>query len=161
MKKSLRILSMVLAVVMIFGSMSVLGSAYDKYKGNDLTTNDVSFDDVDIPNFSVDQYASMALDEVDRMLAEAQINLDIYIGKLNLSSIDGTVKSINDLLASAAVQNLLGAGLLGDAAGIVDAVDPTATSTFSGTFSISSASSKVLSTIIPAAERKPAYSISM
>ncbi len=123
MKKSLRILSMVLAVVMIFGSMSVLGSAYDKYKGNDLTTNDVSFDDVDIPNFSVDQYASMALDEVDRMLAEAQINLDIYIGKLNLSSIDGTVKSINDLLASAAVQNLLGAGLLGDAAGIVDAVD--------------------------------------
>ena len=76
MKKSLRILSLVLAVVMIFGTMSVMGSAYSAYKGDGVT---LQYDDVDIPSFSVDQYASMALDEVDRMLADAQINVDIYI----------------------------------------------------------------------------------
>lgn len=125
MKKSLRILSMVLAVVMIFGSMSVMASAYAKYKGNDITTSDVGFDDVDIPTFTVDQYASMALDELDRMLAKANLDLDIYIGRLSLTSVDGTVKSINDLLGSAAVQNLLDAQLLGDAAAIVPAVEHT------------------------------------
>lgn len=123
MKKSLRILSMILAVVMIFGSMSVIGSAYAKYRGNDLSDSDVTYDDVDIPNFTVDQYASMALDRLDQLLAEMHINLDIYIGQLNLESIDGTVTSINALLASAAVQNLLNAGLLGDAAALVPAVE--------------------------------------
>ncbi|MBR6702158.1 MAG: hypothetical protein IKI78_03340, partial [Clostridia bacterium] len=126
MKKSLRILSMVLAVVMIFGSMSVMAYARTEYKGNNIN---LRFDDVDIPTFSVDQYATMALDEVDRMLAEAKINLDIYIGKLNLSSIDGTVDSINELLSGAAVQNLLNAGLLGDAAAIKPAIDATIANT--------------------------------
>ena len=118
MKKSLRILSLVLAVVMIFGTMSVMGSAYSAYKGDGVT---LQYDDVDIPSFSVDQYASMALDEVDRMLADAQINVDIYIGKLNLSSIDGTVASINELLDS--VSGLVTSGVLGHASKLVDAVN--------------------------------------
>ncbi len=118
MKKSLRILSLVLAVVMIFGTMSVMGSAYSAYKGDGVT---LQYDDVDIPSFSVDQYASMALDEVDRMLADAQINVDIYIGKLNLSSIDGTVASINELLDQ--VSGLVTSGVLGHAQKLVDAVN--------------------------------------
>ncbi len=118
MKKSLRIISLVLTVVMILGSVSVAASAapnswdskgYKTYRiqnGAGLT-----FDDANQPNYTTDQYASMALDEVDRMLAEEQLVVDIYIGTLNLSSVDGTVQSVNSLLDS--VGNLLDLGLLG------------------------------------------------
>lgn len=116
MKKSLRILSLVLSVVLIMGSMSVLGSAYSAYKG----VGNVTFDDANIATFTTDQYASMALDEVDRMLAKEQIVVDIYVGTLNLSSVDGTVTSINSLLES--VGSLLNAGLLGDASVLTTAV---------------------------------------
>lgn len=108
MKKSLRILSLVLAVVMVMGSMSVLASAYAPYRGSGVT---LSYDDVDIPTFSTDQYASMALDALDKLLAEKHLVVDIYIGTLDLSSIDGTVTSVKQLIASVeSILNLLGDG---------------------------------------------------
>ena len=111
MKKSLRILSLVLAVVMVMGSMSVLASAYAPYRGDNVT---LTYDDVDIPSFSVDQYASMALDALDKLLAEKHLVVDIYIGTLDLSSINGTVQSVKQLIAQ--VENIL--GLLGDGASL-------------------------------------------
>lgn len=110
MKKSTRILTILLACMMFFSSFTVLGSAYQAYK-DDAITNGLGYNDVDAATFTLEQYASMGLDEVDRMLAKEQISLNIYIGTLDLSSISGTIKSVEDLLAS--VSTLL--PLLGDA----------------------------------------------
>ncbi len=122
MKKSLRILSLILAVVMVMGSMSVMASAYASgyvaYRGD---SANVTYDDVDIPKFSVDQYASMALDAVDKLLAEKHLVVDIYIGTLDLSSVDGTVNSIRQLIAS--VRNIM--GLLGDGVLLKGALEST------------------------------------
>ena len=106
MKKSIRILSLLMAFAMLIGSFSVMGSAYEAYKDSA-----VSYNDVDAPEFTTEQYASMALDELDRMLLKEKIELDIYIGKLDLGSVDTTLASVVSLVAS--VQNLL--PLLGDA----------------------------------------------
>ena len=122
MKKSLRILSLILAVVMVMGSMSVMASAYASgyvaYRGDSAS---VTYDDVDIPKFSVDQYASMALDALDKLLAEQHLVVDIYIGTLDLSSVDGTINSIRQLIAS--VRNIM--GLLGDGVLLKGALEST------------------------------------
>lgn len=109
MKKSIRILSLLMAFAMLIGSFSVMGNAYEAYKDSA-----VKYNDVDSPEFTTEQYASMGLDEVDRMLLKEKIVLDIYIGTLNLGSIDTTLTSVEELLNS--VQNLL--PLLGDAGAI-------------------------------------------
>lgn len=109
MKKSIRILSLLMAFAMLIGSFSVMGNAYEAYKDSA-----VKYNDVDSPEFTTEQYASMALDEVDRMLLKEKIVLDIYIGTLDLGSIDTTLGSVEELLTSA--QNLL--PLLGDASAI-------------------------------------------
>lgn len=108
MKKSTRMLAILMAMVMLFSSFAVVGNAYEAYKGDAIKD---SYDDVDSPVFTLEQYASMALDEVDRMLAEEQIVVDIYIGTLDLSSVSGTIASLEELLTS--VSSLL--PLLGDA----------------------------------------------
>lgn len=111
MKKSLRILSLVLAIVLAAGSMSVMGYAYDAYRG---TGASVVYDDVDTAALTIDQYASMALDEVDRMLAEENLVVDVYIGTLDLSDVNTTLSSVVSLVNS--VGTLLNTGLLGDQA---------------------------------------------
>lgn len=115
MKKSIRILSLLMAFAMLIGSFSVMGSAYAPYKDSA-----VSYNDVDAPEFTTEQYASMALDELDRMLLREKIELDIYIGKLDLGSVDTTLASVVSLVAS--VQNLL--PLLGDASALPDYIEP-------------------------------------
>lgn len=107
MKKSTRILTILLACMMFFSSFTVLGSAYQAYKDDAIT----NYDDVDAATFTLEQYASMGLDEVDRMLAKEQISLNIYIGTLDMGSISGTIASVENLLES--VSTLL--PLLGDA----------------------------------------------
>ncbi|MBQ2847762.1 MAG: hypothetical protein IJE74_05840 [Clostridia bacterium] len=115
MKKSIRILSLLMAFAMLIGSFSVMGNAYQAYKDSA-----VSYNDVDAPEFTTEQYASMGLDEVDRMLLKEKIELDIYIGKLDLGSIDTTLASVVSLVAS--VQNLL--PLLGDASALPTYIEP-------------------------------------
>lgn len=95
MKKSTRILSLLMALMMLLGTFSVLGSAYQEYKGTA-----VNFDDIDAATFTTEQYASMGLDEVDRMLAEEQLSVYIYIGTLDVTSIDNAVASVESLLDS-------------------------------------------------------------
>lgn len=95
-----------MAFAMLVGSFSVMGSAYSAYRGDAVTYNDV-----DAATFTTEQYASMGFDEVDRMLAEEQLNLYIYIGSLDLTSVDNAIASVEELLDS--VSNLL--TMLGDA----------------------------------------------
>ncbi len=118
MKKSIRILSLLMAFAMLIGSFSVLGNAYAPYKDSA-----VKYNDVDAPEFTSEQYASMALDELDRMLLKEKMELDIYIGKLDLGSVDTTLASVVSLVAS--VQNLL--PLLGDAKDLPQYIEPIAT----------------------------------
>lgn len=109
MKKSIRILSILMAFAMLIGNFSVMGSAYHAYKGEAIQG---IYNDVDSPEFSLDQYASMALDEVDRMLAKEQLKLDLLgLLKLDLTSIDATITSVLDFLNTGA--SLI--PLLGDA----------------------------------------------
>ena len=115
MKKSIRILSLLMAFAMLIGSFSVLGNAYAPYKDAA-----VKYNDVDAPEFTTEQYASMALDELDRMLLKEKMELDIYIGKLDLGSVDTTLDSVVSLVAS--VQNLL--PLLGDAGALPQYIEP-------------------------------------
>lgn len=115
MKKSIRVLSILMAFAMLIGSFSVMGNAYQAYKDSA-----VSYNDVDAPEFTTEQYASMGLDEVDRMLAKEKIELDIYIGKLDLGSIDTALASVVSLVGS--VQNLL--PLLGDASALPTYITP-------------------------------------
>ncbi len=116
MKKSTRILAILMAFAMLIGSFSVMGSAYEAYKGSAIAGK---YNDIDVPVFSTEQHASMALDEVDRMLAKEQIYLNIYIGELDLASVNTTVTSVGSLLSK--VSSLL--PLLGDAADLnIDAI---------------------------------------
>lgn len=96
MKKSIRILSILMAFAMLIGNFSVMGSAYHAYKGSAIVDD---YNDVDSPEFTLDQYASMALDEVDRMLAKEQMVLDLLgLLTLDLSSIDSTIASVLSFL---------------------------------------------------------------
>lgn len=109
MKKSTRILAFLMAFAMLIGSFSVMGSAYEAYKGAAIKN---SYNDIDTPVFTTEQAATMALDEVDRMLAKEQIYLNIYVGELDLRSVNYAITSIDNLLTKAS--SLL--GLLGSAA---------------------------------------------
>ncbi len=103
LKKSIRILSILMAFAMLIGSFSVMGSAYQAYKGEAI--NDAKYyDDVDKPVFTLEQYASMGLDEVDRMLAKEQLELDLFgLLYLDLTSIDATIGSVEDFIGTSEV----------------------------------------------------------
>lgn len=88
MKKSTRILAVLMAFAMLIGSFSVVGSAYQAYKGEAIKD---SYNDIDTPTFTTEQYASMGLDELDRMLAEENMFLNVYVGSLDLRSVDSTL----------------------------------------------------------------------
>ncbi len=103
MKKFQRILAVLLAFVMLTGIVSVTGSAYQAYKDEAILTANggKGYNDIDAPMFTLEQYASIALDEVDRMLAKEQLGeLDIYVGTINLNSIDGALTSVVELFGN-------------------------------------------------------------
>ncbi len=117
MKKSTRILAILMAFAMLIGSFSVMGSAYQEYKGDAIASQ---YNDVDAVDFTLEQYASMGLDELDRMLAKEKMVLDIYIGTLDLGSVNTTFTSVISLVGS--VETLL--PLLGDASALPSYIVP-------------------------------------
>lgn len=117
MKKSTRILAILMAFAMLLGSFSVMGSAYQAYKGDAIKDQ---YNDVDAVEFTLEQSASMALDELDRMLAKEQMVVDVFIGTLDLSDVNTTLTSVLSLVSS--VETLL--PLLGDAASLPSFVTP-------------------------------------
>lgn len=117
MKKSTRILAILMAFAMLLGSFSVMGSAYQAYKGEAIIGQ---YNDVDAVDFTTEQYASMALDELDRMLAKEKMVVDVFIGTLDISSVDTTLASVKSLVGS--VESLL--PLLGDASSLPSFIVP-------------------------------------
>ncbi len=98
-----------MAFVMLIGSFSVMGSAYQAYKGTAIAGQ---YNDVDTPEFTIEQYASMALDELDRMLAKEQIKLNLLgMLDLDLTSVDAAIGSVLSFLETGSAL----IGMLGDA----------------------------------------------
>lgn len=108
--RNARLLSVILAIVMIFGSISVgVTAAHAPYLDGALTDN---YNTIDQVTLTEAQQASLLLDKIDRALADANIVIDVsVVGTLNLTSIDNALSSIysvtgNILFSSATVGDL-------------------------------------------------------
>ncbi|MCR4616245.1 MAG: FIVAR domain-containing protein [Clostridiales bacterium] len=126
MSKTKRIISFLLAAVMVFSITSVgVNAKYAGYKDGSVT----NYDAVDKPILTTEQYASMALDEVDRILAKENVIIPIkYEGlidyTLDFSSIDKAFDSIKGVWGVASsvvsmmgdIQNLNVSAVAGDGA---------------------------------------------
>ena len=97
MSKSKKLLSILLAVVMVFSTFAVGASAaYADYKDDAIT----SYDSIDQPVFTTEQLASIALDAIDAMLADLETNsfkIPVLNVTLNFSSIDVALDSLEDI----------------------------------------------------------------
>lgn len=113
MSNAKRFLSVVLAMIMVLSTLVVGASAYSAYKGDDIKGQ---YNKLDKPVLTTDQYASAAVDELDRMLGKEQIKLDksdLYgIGSLDLTSVDATMKSVYDFVSGRTFETFK--GMLGD-----------------------------------------------
>ncbi len=117
MKKSTKLLSVLLAVLMIFSSMSVMASAYTKeYKTSEAVKALNGYNEIDtVTRLSVDVRADMILDWLDEMLAGLNIKQDLSIlGTLDATSIDSALNSIVEIVGGSTFGFAGGIGLLGD-----------------------------------------------
>ena len=96
MKKTTKLLCILLAFVMMSSSLAVGASAYQAYN------TPVGYNSIGKPIYTYEQTCSMLLDFIDAKLFEANINetLDAKVTKikLNLTSIDNTFQSLTDIL---------------------------------------------------------------
>ncbi len=122
MKKSTKLLSVILAVVMIFSTMSVMAfAAKTEYQTSDnLTALDAYSPDGAVTRLSTEERMSVVFDFLDVTLAAANINMgEVFsVGKLKLvidlrsvNALCGTIDSAQALLNSGTVKLL--SGLLG------------------------------------------------
>ncbi len=120
MKKAKRILSFLMAIVIMSSFLSVVASAKASYKDGAILSS--QYDDHDKPSFTVDQCSSMTLDFLDKMLKDmndkdGSLIIDTgIIGVLNLSSIDNALDSIFGLTSGSLWSTAQ--GLLGDLGGL-------------------------------------------
>ena len=112
MSNAKRFLSVILAIIMVCSTLVIGASAeYFAYKNEAITT----YNKLDEPVLTTEQYASAAMDEVDRMLNEEQLKFtreDIVVGDVYLTSINETMDSVY-LLVNGPLFNSL-KGMLGD-----------------------------------------------
>lgn len=122
MKKSSKLLSVILAVVMIFSTMSVMAfAAKTNYRsGEELTALDAYSPDGAVTRLSTEERMSVVFDFLDVTLAAANINMgEVFsVGSLKLNidlrsvnALCGTIDNVKSLLNSGAVKLL--SGLLG------------------------------------------------
>ena len=94
MRNSKRILSVLLAMLMVCSTLALgANAAYSEYKDSNIT----AYDSIDKPVFTAAQLASVALDEVDRMLMEmdsTSIKVPIINVTIDYSSIDKALDSL-------------------------------------------------------------------
>ena len=91
MKQSTKLLSLVLALVMAFSCMSVIGNAV-------LVKSEVKWDNIDDAKLTAEQVADLALDLVDNDLLASIEPIDLSIlGELRLNKIDYICEDISDL----------------------------------------------------------------
>ncbi len=98
MRQSKKLLSVLLAVIMVFSTVAIAANAYAPWKDEAIADQ---YNSLDKPVLTTEQLASAALDEVDRMLNEEQILLtadDIFVGTLDATSIDAALDSIQTIL---------------------------------------------------------------
>ncbi len=98
MRQSKKLLSVLLAVIMVFSTVAVAASASAPWKDEAIAGQ---YNSLDKPVLTTEQYATAALDEVDRMLNEEQILLtadDIFVGTLDATSIDAALDSVQTIL---------------------------------------------------------------
>lgn len=106
MKQSTKLLSLVLALVMAFSCMTVIGNAA-------LVKSEVSWDNIDDADLTPEQVADLALDLVDNDLLAGMETIDLSIvGELRLDSIDHICADIGELTGGFVWS--IGKGLLGD-----------------------------------------------
>ncbi len=97
MSKSKKLISMFLAMIMVFSTFAIGASAqYAEYKDENIT----KYDSIDKPVFTSAQLASIALDAIDGMLAdmdETSIKIPVLNATINYSSIDAALDSLADI----------------------------------------------------------------
>lgn len=122
MKKSTRIISLLLAFMMMMGTMSVAASAYHAdYLDSAITDQYNSIDKVEL---ELEQKASILLDQLDVMLQKEDIYIDIpLIGSIDLRSTDAALNSIYSLTGNW----LFGDLIVGDLGVLEDSRDEIAT----------------------------------
>ena len=113
MSNAKRFLSVILAMIMVLSTLVIGASAYSAYKDSAIAGQ---YNKLDKPVLTTEQYASAAVDELDRMLGKEQIKLeksDLYgIGELDLTSVDATMKSVYDFVSGRTFETFK--GMLGD-----------------------------------------------
>lgn len=117
MKKSTKLLSVLLAVLMIFSTMSVMASAYQKeYKTSEAITALNGYNDIDtVTRLPVDVRADMILDWLDETLAGANIYMDLSVlGTLDAHSIDSTLDSIVNIVTGSIFGIAKSLNMIGD-----------------------------------------------
>ncbi len=100
MKQSTKLLSLVLALVMAFSCMAVIGSALK----SDVTKDKMDYDAVDDAIISAEQGATIILNYLDAQVMPGLGTMDLSIlGTLDLTSIDNALSSIYDLLNNSTI----------------------------------------------------------
>ena len=101
MKKSTKLLSVILAVVMIFSTMSVMAfAAKTEYQTSDnLTALDAYSPDVAVTRLSTEERMSVVFDFLDVTLAAANINMGEVINTAGLRLVID-LRSVNALCGS-------------------------------------------------------------
>lgn len=121
MSNAKRFLSVILAIVMLCSTLVIgANAAYTAYKDAAIVNQ---YNKLDKAVLTTEQYASAAMDEVDRMLTKEQLKFtreDIIVGDIDLTSIDAAMDSIYAIVHGPLFSTVK--GMLGDLAALnVDA----------------------------------------
>ena len=103
MKKCKKLLSVLLAVVMMLSCMSVMGSAFQAYED----PGDYYYDSNDNPRaylYTDEQRASILMDKLDNLLGGLGIKMKVAGINVDLTSFDALCKTLNNKLISAALK---------------------------------------------------------
>lgn len=124
MSNAKRFLSVILAIVMMCSTLVIgANAAYTAYKDSAIIGQ---YNALDKAVLTTEQYASAAMDEVDRMLTKEQMKFtreDIIVGDIDLTSLDAAQDSIYAIVHGALFSSLK--GMLGDLQNLnVDAFAP-------------------------------------
>lgn len=108
MSNAKRFIGVILAMIMVLSTLVVGVSAYAPYKDSGIKES--QYDAVLHPVLTTDQYASSAVDELDRMLAKENIKMtsdELYgLGSLDLTSVDATLASVYNFVNGQAFTSL-------------------------------------------------------
>ncbi len=112
MSNAKRFLSVILAIVMMCSTLVIgANAAYVAYKDSAIK----EYDALDKAVLTTEQYASAAMDELDRMLNKEQLKFtkeDIIVGDIDLTSVDAAFDSVDTIIDGALFSSLK--GMLGD-----------------------------------------------